>query len=261
VSKTKPPRVQAPRTRPKNAPRKRAAPTAAPSRKRLYLAAGAVATAAAAILIAISVAGGSGDGAEAKPVSGGAETAALLSGIPQHGTTLGSPDAPVKLVEYADLQCVYCAVWARDVLPTIVRDYVRPGKVQLELRGMTFVGPDSDTALRTALAASQQNRLWHLVELLYLNQGAENSGWVTDSLLRGALAEIPGVDAEKVLEARDGAAVTALVERAARQAQTAGIDSTPSFQLGRTGAPLERLEVGALDVASFTEPLDAILRG
>jgi protein-disulfide isomerase len=262
VSKTKPPRVQAPRTRPRNAPRKRAAPAAPPSRKRLYLAAGAVAAAAAAILIAISVAGGSGDGqAEAKPVTGGAETAALLRGIPQRGTTLGSPDAPVKLVEYADLQCVYCAAWARDVFPTLVRDYVRPGKVQLELRGMTFVGPDSDTALRTALAASQQNRLWHLVELVFLNQGAENSGWVSDSLLRGALAQIPGVDADKVLAARDSAAVTALVERSARQAQAAGINSTPSFLLGRTGGPLERLEVAALDAPSFTAPIETLLGG
>jgi protein-disulfide isomerase len=262
VSKSKTPPVQAPRTRPKNAPRKKAAATPAePSRRRLYIAAGAVAAAAAAILIAISVAGGSDESTEAKPVTGGAETAALLRGIPQNGTTLGSPDAPVKLVEFADLQCIYCAAWARDVFPTLVRDYVRPGKVQLELRGMTFVGPDSDKALRTALAASQQNRLWHVVELLFLNQGTENSGWVTDSMLRGVLAEVPGVDAEKVLEARDGDAVTALVERSARQAQEAGVNSTPSFLVGHKGGALEPLQVEALDVPSFTEPLDTHLAG
>ena len=148
------------------------------------------------------------------------ETAALLRGIPQHGTVLGSPNAPVKLVEYADLQCVYCGVWARDVFPTLVRRYVRTGKVQLEFRGLAFVGADSETALRTALAASEQNKLWNVVELLYRNQGAENSGWVNDGFVKAALAAIPGLDASRVLAARDGAAVTALADSAAdRRAQ------------------------------------------
>ena len=258
MSKSKAPRVQAPRTRPRNAPRKNAPPPPR-SRRSLYLTAAAVAAAAAAILIAISIAGGREAGGEPQAVSGGVETAALLRGIPQSGTTLGSPDAPVRLVEYADLQCTYCALWARDVFPTLVRDYVRPGKVQLELRGLTFVGPESDTALRSALAASQQNRLWHLVELLYLNQGAENSGWVTQPFLRGALAAIPGLDATKALEGRDGADVTALVERSANSARAAGINATPTFLVARRGEPLSRLHVEALDVPSFKAPLEALL--
>jgi hypothetical protein len=44
-----------------------------------------------------------------------AGTAELLAGIPQRGNVLGSPTAPVRLVEYADLQCPYCALYARDV--------------------------------------------------------------------------------------------------------------------------------------------------
>ena len=152
----------------------------------------AVAAAAAAILIAVSVMGGRSGSAGGAPatLSGVGETAALLGGIPQHGTTLGSPSAPVRLVEYADLQCVYCGAWARDVFPTLVRRYVRTGKVQLEFRGLAFVGSDSLVGLRTALAAAQQNRLWNLTDLLYRNQGAENSGWVSDSVVRGALAGI-----------------------------------------------------------------------
>ena len=84
--------------------------------------------------------------------------AGLLRGIPQQGTALGSPDAPVTLVEYADLQCPYCAQWARDAFPELVRDYVRTGRVRIVFRGLAFLGPDSDAALRAALAAGQQRR-------------------------------------------------------------------------------------------------------
>ena len=105
------------------------------------------------ILIAVSATGGRSGSAGGAPatLAGAGETAALLSGIPQSGTTLGSPSAPVRLVEYADLQCVYCGAWARDVFPTLVRRYVRTGKVQLEFRGLAFVGSDSLVGLRTAL--------------------------------------------------------------------------------------------------------------
>jgi protein-disulfide isomerase len=99
---------------------------------------------------------------------------------------LGSPDAPVTVVEYADLQCPFCAEWARRAFGEIVRDYVAPGRVRIEFRGLVFLGPDSEVALRTALAAGRQDRLWDVVHLLYANQGAENAGWVTQDLLEGS---------------------------------------------------------------------------
>ena len=40
---------------------------------------------------------------------------------------------------------------------------------------MAFLGPESETGLR-GLAAGQQDKLWHVVDLLYRNQGHENSG-------------------------------------------------------------------------------------
>ena len=91
----------------------------------------------------------------------------LFAGIEQQGAALGSPKAPVTLVEYADLQCPYCAQWARDALPTLVEDYVKTGKLRIVFRGLAFIGPDSDKALRTAIAAGEQNHLWDVVHGLY----------------------------------------------------------------------------------------------
>ena len=37
----------------------------------------------------------------------------MLKGIPQHGTTLGNPKAPVTFTEYGDLQCPICKDFPR----------------------------------------------------------------------------------------------------------------------------------------------------
>jgi protein-disulfide isomerase len=238
------------------------------SRYRLS-AALAAAVAIAAFLIAanqISVRTAN-DGTSAPPstaTTDGTTSAAeyadsLLGGIPQHGAALGSPAAPVTLVEYADLQCPYCGQWARGTLPTIVERYVRTGKLRIVFNGMAFVGPDSNTALRTAVAAGTHNHLWDVVEGLYVRQGMENSGWVTDDLIREITAGIPGLDADKLLGARWNTAVARRIDEAATAARVAGVTSTPSFQLGPTGGKLERIEITALDPGGITPAIGEAL--
>ena len=103
---------------------------------------------------AVALAAAAPPGRAAAP-TGAAKVAAMLRGIPQHGVDLGSPKAPVTLIEFADLQCPYCAQWERNALPVLIRKYVRPGKVRIVFIGMTFVGPDSAKAFSAALAAGR----------------------------------------------------------------------------------------------------------
>ena len=67
----------------------------------------------------------------------------MFDGIPQDGVALGDPDAPITLVEFADLQCPFCAEWAIEALPVYVEDYVRTGQMRIEFRPLTFIGNDS----------------------------------------------------------------------------------------------------------------------
>ncbi len=226
----------------------------------LFLAlAGAVAVAAA--LVAASLIGSGTGKSDATPPPVSAATPAvrdeLFRGVLQDGITLGSPKAPVTLVEFADLQCPYCADWARDALPTIVQEYVRAGRVRLVFRGLSFVGEQSDTALRAALAAGQQDRLWDVLHGLYLHQGAENSGWVTDSLLRSFGGE--GLNAERMLDSTRSPWVESQLLAARNAATAIGVPGTPFFQAGRTGGGLQPLKVTALDADTFRRELDRLL--
>jgi protein-disulfide isomerase len=230
------------------------------SRRTLIL----VSVAAAAVLtggLVAAVVLSTGGGSKAPTVgpTGVARVSAMLRGIPQKGTVLGSAKAPVTLVEFADLQCPYCADWANGALPTVVARYVRTGRVRILFDGMAFVGADSETALRTALAAGQQGRFWNVLELLYANQGTENTGWVTDSLLRSIGESVPGLDAGKMLSASSSATVTQQLTQAAALAQQAGVNSTPSFAVGKTGGALRLVQVQSLDAQGITPALDAAL--
>jgi protein-disulfide isomerase len=219
---------------------------AAAARRRRFTLLGAVAGAAAvvvAVLIAVSSSHSGSSATTAAPsavssgnVGGASATTALFSGIPQKGTTLGNPNAPVKVTEFADLQCPFCRDYSVTQLPGLVQTYVRPGKVSMDFQALAFIGPDSVRAARVAEAAGSQNRLWNFVELMYRNQGKENSGYATDAYLRRLAGAVPGLDVNAAFAARDGAAVTKRLQASGTRATQAGVNSTPTFVVQHGGS-------------------------
>ncbi|MFL5928787.1 MAG: DsbA family protein [Gaiellaceae bacterium] len=183
----------------------------------------------------------------------------FAAGIAQHGAALGSPSAPLTLVEYADLQCPYCGRWARETLPILVDRYVRGRKLRIVFNGMAFVGPDSDKALRTVVAAGRHDHLWEVVHGLYENQGAENSGWVTDELVRKIVSGVRGLDGRKLLDERWNNAVAPEILRASNAARAVGVNSTPSFQLGPTGGSLELIQLSSLGPEGIVPAIEKAL--
>jgi protein-disulfide isomerase len=249
------------------APRGKAKQQSAPllTRRRVLVvavvaAAVAVGLVGASLLSARGDGGGGGNGGgETTAVAGGPDVELLLDGVTQEGTVIGEDDAPVTLVEYADLQCPFCADWALTTFPELVSDYVREGLLRIEFRGLSFIGPESENALRAALAAGEQGKLWNVVDLIYTNQGAENSGWITDDFLRAVGAAVPGLDVDRMMDGRDAAEVTAGMEEAAAAAESDGVTGTPSFLLGPTGGELETLAVSALGPEEFRAAIDELL--
>ena len=103
-------------------------------------------------------------------------------------------------------------------------------------------------AARVTQAAAQQDKLWNFVDLAYRNQGKENSGWATDALLRRLAGAVPGLDADRAFAARNGAAVTGALKAADTLATTSGVQSTPTFLVGR-GSSLKAVDAAGLEAA------------
>lgn len=232
-------------------------------RRRRRILLGLVAGAAAIVAVVLVLASSGGDDAPAPgPGQGAANAAAtlsLLDGIPQQGMWLGRPGAPLTLVEYADMQCPACGAYSDQAFPAIVKDYVRTGKLRIELRLQSFLGPDSVTAASAVAAASMQDRAWTFVDLFYRNQGTENSGYVTDDFLAGLADSIPGLDAARMLRDARGAQARTIVEQGAAAFSAAGFEGTPSFQIGATGGTLRPLEVTSFEPEQFRAAIDAQL--
>ena len=232
------------------------------TRRRLGVLAAIVATAAVVVVALVLLGGGTKDtpstAGDGGALAGVADTRQLLRGIPQRGTTLGRADAPVTLVQYVDLQCPYCAQFDTQALPTVIRDYVLTGKVQLRQVTLANLGPDSTTATRYAAAAARRNRLFQFSGVFYRNQGEENSGYVTRGFLDRA-ARGAGLNGAALARAAGTGAVSRSVARGRREADIRGVDSTPTFYAGRTGQPMAAVPVSELTASAVTGPIDRLL--
>jgi protein-disulfide isomerase len=138
---------------------------------------------------------------------------------------------------------------------------VRTGRLKLQLRLLTFLGPDSERGAEVAAAATLQDRLWQFSELFFQNQGPENSGYATDRFLRGLARNTPGLDVAQVSQDLDSPAAARLIRQARRQADALGLQGTPSFYIVRGSGRPEAFEVSSLDADGFTSDLDTALGG
>lgn len=232
------------------------------SRRVQVLVALGIAAVIAAVLVAVALSGGDDEPQTAggtTVVAGADQVSEMLDGVAQDWVVLGDDDAPVTLVEYADLQCPHCAHFAQDAFPHLVWDYVREGQLRIEFRGLHFMGDDSGKALRAALAAGMQDRLWHVTELLFYAQDAPNSGWVTDELLRSIAGSVDGLDADRMFADMDSAEVSERMEQDSQAAQQAGVPGTPAFEIGPTGGELRTLEVQSLTADAFRPAIEELL--
>ena len=199
-------------------------------RRVQFLTIGAFAAVAVIVaLIVISQSGGSSSSSPPASVTGAAQVNSELSGIPQSGQVMGQSSAPVTVIEYGDPQCSSCKFFSENVAPQLISSQVKTGKAKYEFRPFLIIGPDSKPAMKAALAAGEQNRFWQFLQLFYINQGGENSGYVTDSFLTG-LAKGAGVpDIGKWNQSRDDPKWDAVIQQGSSQANSFGFTGTPSI--------------------------------
>lgn len=247
------------------------APGSRQASPRVLAAGGAVVVVVAAAVVAAILLTGGGHkgiassslpthGSTVNALPGAADVHAEFRGIPQNGLFLGSAAAPVHMVEYIDPQCPFCQEFETQVMPDVVAKYVRAGKLQVELRALAFIGPDSIRGRNAIFAASLQNHAFDYAQLLYDNQQTENTGWLNDAMVAKAAESIPGVNPRRLVQDISSDALASLRNRADSQATAAGIHSTPTVLVGKAGSAPKVVQMqSATDAAALNAAIEAAL--
>ena len=171
--------------------------------RRLRMLGGLVLAAAALVAVAIAISSGGGSPPKLNtPAARAAATSVntLLNGIPESGTTIGSPSAKVTVTEFGDLKCPICKDFALGAEEALISNDVRSGKVKLVYRSLctaTCGGPQPSvfpTQQAAAYAAGRQNKAWYYIELFYHLQGDETTSYVNTAFLDGLAKLVPGLN-------------------------------------------------------------------
>ena len=95
--------------------------------------------------------------------------------------------------------------FAKVTEPKINSTYIHTGKVNMIFMNFVTHGPDSLTAAMAAQCAKEQGKFWNFYEILYKNQGSENSGWANADNLKKFASQISGVDKQNFNSCLDSA--------------------------------------------------------
>ncbi len=171
---------------------------------------------------------------------------------------LGSPDAPITIVEFGDYQCHQCYNWFHNTKPMIMRDYVDTGKVNLVFVDFAFLGKDSPKASQATYCADDQNMYWEYHNSLYDSQESKiDSGWANSERLK-AFAFNLNLDMELFNECLDSEKYSKRVQYNSQQARDNGVRGTPGFFIVDSDFNQKQIS-GAQPFSVFKKILDSMI--
>ena len=141
----------------------------------------------------------------------------------------GSPDAPVKVIEYADFQCPACGQFATTMEGSINSAYIESGKVQLIYH--EFPLPQHTNAVISAEAARSagaQGKFWQMHDLLFARQ-SEWEGLSDPRAQFVQYAALLGLNTTTFSNALANGTYANAVQSALSASESAGIQQTPTF--------------------------------
>jgi protein-disulfide isomerase len=172
-----------------------------------------------------------------------------------NGNKMGNPNAPVKIIEYADFQCPYCMHYWQETEPQIIQNYVATGKVYYEYHSVGgFIGPESADAANAAYCAADENKFWEYHDILFANWTGENVGDFSPDKLRQFASAIH-LNLDQFNTCLSVGIHSDQVSKDAADAKAAGVSGTPAFIVNG------KLVEGAQPYSTFQQTIDALLNG
>ena len=196
---------------------------------------------------------------------GGSGTEPLISGsiggyavhLTDRDRPMGSPKAPILMVEYAAPTCPVCSRFDREIFPLLKQKYIDSGKVYYVFR--VFPLSQVDVAAEGMARCLPKESYFNFIDFLYRNQPRWDPDGNEIPDVHAALVDmgrIAGMSAEKVDACINDSVEQKKITRVGTDAQTNyGIDGTPTFIVNG------QKRVGPSTWADWQSYLDMTLRG
>ncbi len=208
------------------------------------------------LLIAVGVIGAGALGwVTTRPKGGGQAIDPNMPLGTAQGFMYGSPDAPVKIIEFADFECPACGQFATLTEPDVRERLVKTGVASIEF----FVFPlpmhkNTWSASNAAYCANEQGKFWEMHDRLFYTQDLWNGEATSspDKKMKGYAADI-GLDAGKFDACFDSQKHYPNIKASGAEAEKRLVTETPSFIIGG------KLYAGSLPYDQIKKLVDSAL--
>ena len=133
--------------------------------------------------------------------------------------SIGSPDAPITIVEFFDYNCGYC----KRAFPDIMKLTQKNPDVRVVFKEFPILGPASEQAARVALASKGEGKYFAL------HQGLLNARGSVSGAALSSLIEKHGLDADEIVTRGKNKDIDEHIKDVRNLAQSLGVSGTPAF--------------------------------
>ena len=176
--------------------------------------------------------------------------------------TLGAKNAPVALIEFADFQCPFCAMFANGPMEQIVHAYVDSGRLKIIYVDYPLsFHPHSMQAAYAAHCAGSQGKFWQMHNSLFADQDHLSA---SDIDLRAKKIGLNTTEYSKCMA--DAAKLDTDMKMSMQFANTIGVQATPTFLLGIASASapddvsVKQTIMGAYPYSRYESAIDSLLK-
>ena len=190
----------------------------------------ALAAAAAVVLVGLFIVVGRMGSSDGPPPT------SSTYAYPVSGTSKGSPDAPVTIVEYSDYQCSFCQQFAATTEKQLDKAYIETGKVRFIYKHFIVYGEESIMAAIASELAAEQNKFWPFHDLLMQARASpKKEGDLSKAVLQGMARQV-GLDMKAFDAGLQSQKYREKVMKDDAEGRGLRVEGTPSFMLnGKRG--------------------------
>ncbi|PWU07352.1 MAG: twin-arginine translocation pathway signal protein [Terriglobia bacterium] len=149
------------------------------------------------------------------------------------GKAFGNPNAPLQIELFSDFQCPSCRQLHMQILPSLMRDYVLPGKAYLVYKEFPLpMHSHAKEAAAYACAAARVGKYEKVADALFEAQPAWS---VNGQVFQAVSTALTPAEQKKVQALAQDPAVLAEVQQDMQEGQLERVNQTPTMLIVRGG--------------------------